>query len=179
VHSFIEINVRDLRVTPQRLQDFAIDHIKFCGSRCMRCNCLRNGESTRILTANGQIKESNDLSGIAIFSLDPQTVRMLRGCARHPLAVISAQRNRRSFSDVLKSTERIVRRADIATDLLHYPVLRTPNSQRYAIRDDALLPEEKAATNLLHGIELSGGARQRALTTAPLLYFGAAAPSCR
>ncbi len=52
---------------------------------------------------------------------------------------------------------------------------QTPDSLRMAVRDHGEWPENRAVTRLLHALELTGGARHRAVATAMALVDGARA----
>src|SRR5208283_3309238 len=55
------------------------------------------------------------------------------------------------------------------------PAASALESQRHALREHALWPEDRAVTRLLHGLELTGGERHRAVSVAMSLVEGARA----
>ena len=63
----------------------------------------------------------------------------------------------------------------MAANLDESPHSQTPDSLRIAIRDHGEWPENRAVTRLLHALELTGGARHRAVATAMALVDGARA----
>jgi RHH-type transcriptional regulator, proline utilization regulon repressor / proline dehydrogenase / delta 1-pyrroline-5-carboxylate dehydrogenase len=58
---------------------------------------------------------------------------------------------------------------------LNTPPVADLDSLRYALREHSLWPEERAVTRLLHRLELTGGARHRAVSVAMALVAGARA----
>ena len=63
----------------------------------------------------------------------------------------------------------------MAAHLNEPPQATAPDALRRAIRDQGEWPEERAVTGLLHALELTGGARHRAVATAMSLVDGARA----
>src|ERR1700728_3578555 len=63
----------------------------------------------------------------------------------------------------------------MAAHLNEPPQVPTLDELRRAIRDQGEWPEDRAVTGLLHALELTGGARHRAVATAMALVAGARA----
>src|ERR1700676_409650 len=63
----------------------------------------------------------------------------------------------------------------MAAKLDRSPTVGDKELLREAMREHALWPEERAVTRLLHGLELTGGARHRAVAVAMGLVQGARA----
>src|SRR5882757_11460945 len=63
----------------------------------------------------------------------------------------------------------------MAADMSTQPAIAEIESLRQAMRDHGEWPEDRAVTHLLHALELTGGARHRAVATAMALVEGARA----
>src|SRR5579862_4259844 len=63
----------------------------------------------------------------------------------------------------------------MAASLNDYPANASPESLRTAAREHALYPEDHAVKRLLHQLELTGGARHRAVSLGVALVEGARA----
>ena len=66
----------------------------------------------------------------------------------------------------------------MAASLNEAPQPQTLNTLRRAMRDHGEQPEDRAVTRLLHALELTGGARHRAVARAMALVRGARALCC-